>query len=99
MVSVVVAPCVYFQVVAVDQDPDGLNATAQINITVLDYNDNSPQFPSIPDPLQITEGDYSEENPGEIFTIVPTDADIGSNGEVTLLLASPHPLFSFREVR
>lgn len=82
-----------------DQDPDGLSATAQINITVLDYNDNSPQFPSIPDPLQITEGDYSEASPGEIFTIVPTDADIGSNGEVTLLLASPHPLFSFREVR
>ncbi|XP_017289255.1 cadherin-23 [Kryptolebias marmoratus] len=85
------------QVVAVDQDPDGLSATAQINITVLDYNDNSPQFPNIPDPLLINEGDYSEEVPGIIFTIVPTDADIGPNGEVTLLLASPHPLFTFRK--
>ncbi|KAL7403573.1 hypothetical protein ABVT39_002455 [Epinephelus coioides] len=86
-----------FHVVAVDQVTDGLNSTAQLNITVLDYNDNAPQFPSIPDPLTIPEDDYSEENPGEIFTIVPTDADLGPNGEVTLSLPSPHPLFRFRE--
>nr|XP_033478927.1 protocadherin Fat 4 [Epinephelus lanceolatus] len=85
------------QVVAVDQVTDGLSSTAQLNITVLDYNDNAPQFPSIPDPLTIPEDDYSEENPGEIFTIVPTDADLGPNGEVTLSLPSPHPLFRFRE--
>lgn len=84
---------------AVDQVTDGLNSTAQLNITILDYNDNAPQFPSIPDPLTIPEDDYSEENPGEIFTIVPTDADLGPNGEVTLSLPSPHPLFRFREVR
>lgn len=85
------------QVVAVDQVTDGLNSTAQLNVTVLDFNDNAPQFPSIPDPLRIPEGDYSEETPEEIFTIVPTDADIGPNGEVTLSLPSPHPLFKFRE--
>ncbi|XP_044045435.1 protocadherin Fat 4 [Siniperca chuatsi] len=85
------------QVVAVDQVTDGLRSTAQLNITVLDYNDNAPQFPAIPDPLQIPEGDYSEETPGEIFTIVPTDADLGPNGEVTVSLPSPHPLFRFRE--
>ncbi|XP_071359727.1 protocadherin Fat 4 isoform X2 [Trachinotus anak] len=85
------------QVVAVDQVPDGLSATAQLNITVLDYNDNAPQFPEIPDPLWIPEGDYSEESPGEVFTIVPTDVDLGLNGEVTLSLPSPHPLFRFRE--
>lgn len=82
-----------------DQVTDGLSATAELNITVLDYNDNAPQFPAIPDPLQIPEGDYSEESPGEIFTIVPTDADIGPNGEVNVSLASPHQLFRFREVR
>lgn len=88
------------QVVAVDQASDGLRATAQITITVLDYNDHAPQFPAIPDPTpQIPEGEYSEESPGVVFTIVPTDADLGPNGEVTVSLSSPHPLFRFREVR
>ncbi|KAM8771994.1 cadherin-23-like isoform 2-T2 [Acanthopagrus schlegelii] len=85
------------EVVAVDQATDGLRATAQLNITVLDYNDNAPQFPPIAEPLQIPEGNYTEENPGDIVTIVPTDADLGPNGEVTLSLSSPHPLFRFRE--
>ncbi|XP_022623412.1 cadherin EGF LAG seven-pass G-type receptor 2-like, partial [Seriola dumerili] len=66
------------QVVAVDQVTGGLNATAELNITVLDYNDNAPQFPVIPDPLRIPEGNYSEENPREVFTIVPTDIDLDS---------------------
>ncbi|XP_034543326.1 cadherin-23-like [Notolabrus celidotus] len=85
------------QVRAVDQPTAGLTSTAQLNITVLDYNDNAPEFPVLPDPLQILEGDYSEETPGEVFTIVPTDADLGPNGEVTLSLSSPHPLFRLRE--
>ncbi|XP_040893189.1 protocadherin Fat 4 [Toxotes jaculatrix] len=85
------------QVVAVDQVTDGLRATAQLNITVLDYNDNAPQFPVIPDPLQIPEGDYSEETQGDIFTIVPTDSDLSLNGEVTVSLPAPHPLFRFRQ--
>ncbi|XP_054872856.1 cadherin-23-like [Amphiprion ocellaris] len=85
------------QVVAVDQITNGLSSTAQLNVTILDFNDNAPQFPSIPDPLWIPEGDYSEESQGEIFTIVPTDADLGANGEVVLSLPSPHPLFRFRE--
>lgn len=78
---------------------DGLNATAQINITVLDYNDNAPQFVRIPDPLSIPEGQYSEKTPGEVFTIRTTDADLGLSGEVTLALAVPHPVFRFREVK
>lgn len=90
--------CVPNQVVAVDQVSDGLRATAQINITILDSNDHSPQFPAIPDPLLILEGDYSEGSPGVVHTILPTDEDLGSNGEVTVSLSSPHPLFRFREV-
>nr|XP_008302668.1 PREDICTED: protocadherin Fat 4-like [Stegastes partitus] len=85
------------EVVAVDQVSGGLSASAQLNVTVLDYNDNAPQFPSIPDPVSVPEGDYSEETPGELITIVPTDADLGANGEVVLSLASPNPLFRFRE--
>lgn len=82
-----------------DQPKDALTSTAMINVTVLDYNDNSPQFPPLPDPLLILEGEYSKEAPGEVFTIIPTDADIGLNAEVTVSLAAPHPLFTFREVR
>lgn len=82
-----------------DQPSGGLSATAQINITILDYNDNAPQFPAIPDPLQVAEGPYTEERPGHVFTIVPTDADLGPSGEVTLSISPPHPLFRFREVR
>ncbi|XP_034400280.1 protocadherin Fat 4 [Cyclopterus lumpus] len=85
------------QVVAVDRHPGGLSSTAQLNVTVLDYNDNAPQLPGIPDPLRIPEGDYSEASPGDVFTFVPTDADLGANGEVTLSLLPPHPLFRFRE--
>lgn len=82
-----------------DQIPGGLNATAQVSVTVLDYNDNAPQFSAVPDPLQIPEGEYSEDSPGEIFTIGATDADLGVNGEVTVSLSSPHPLFRMTEVR
>lgn len=87
------------QVVAVDQASRGLSATAQLNISILDYNDNAPQFPTIPDPVQVAEGPYTEEKPGHILTIVPTDADLGPSGEVTLSISPPHPLFRFREVR
>lgn len=87
------------QVVAVDQASRGLSATAQLSISILDYNDNAPQFPAIPDPVEIAEGSYTEEKPGYICTIVPTDADLGPNGEVTLSISPPQPLFRFREVR
>lgn len=82
-----------------DQEADGLSATAQLNVTVLDYNDNAPQFPVIPEPLQIPEGNYSEESPREIFTIKPTDVDLGLNGQVIVSLLSPPPLFRITEVR
>ena len=81
-----------------DQRVDGLSATAQLNITVLDYNDNSPQFPGLPEALLIPEGHYSDMSPGEVIRILATDADLGPNGEVTLSLSTPNPLFRFREV-
>ncbi|XP_041642272.1 protocadherin Fat 4 [Cheilinus undulatus] len=85
------------EVMAVDQPVGGLTSTAQLSITVLDYNDNAPQFLTIPDPLKIPEGNYSEEDPAEVFPFMVTDADLGPNGDVTLSLPSPHPLFRFRE--
>lgn len=84
---------------AVDQPTSGLSATAVLNVTVLDYNDNSPEFQALPDPLLFPEGHYSDTAPGEMHTIRVTDADVGPNGEVTLSLPSPNPLFTFREVR
>lgn len=90
---------VSLQVLALDQLSDGLNATAQVHITVLDYNDNSPRFPLIPEPLDFPEGPYTEEEPGHVFSIQATDADLGPNGDVVLSLASPHPAFRLRQVK
>eukprot|EP00063_Salmo_salar_P053106 XP_014027941.1 PREDICTED: protocadherin Fat 4-like [Salmo salar] len=83
------------KVVAVDKG--GLNATAQLNITVLDYNDNTPQFPTLPDPIPFPEGEYSDTSPGEVYHILATDSDLGSNGEVTFSISSSATLFRFRE--
>ncbi|KAM8880447.1 protein dachsous isoform 2-T2 [Spinachia spinachia] len=85
------------QVVAVDQVAAGLSATARLKVSVLDYNDNAPQFPSLPDPFLVAEGEYSEVAPMDLYSIEATDADLGPNGEVTLSLLGPHPLFRFRE--
>lgn len=86
------------QVTAVDQPVDGLNSTAQLNITVLDYNDNTPQFIDLPDPIFITEGEYSASTPGEVHRIMATDSDTGAIADVTISLSSPSTLFQFREV-
>ena len=62
-----------------DQDVPSLSSTAQVNITILDTNDNSPVF--------LEEG-YTvsiEENylPSESFLdVLATDADIGTNSNV-----------------
>ncbi|CAL8329316.1 unnamed protein product [Lota lota] len=85
------------QVTAVDQPASGLSATAELKVTVLDYNDNSPQFGAFPDPLLVSEGHYSDAAPGEVYTFRVTDDDDGPNGEVTLSFASPEPLFTLRE--
>ncbi|XP_049325191.1 cadherin-23 isoform X4 [Astyanax mexicanus] len=82
------------QVVAVDQPVDGLSSTAQVNITVLDINDNNPQFIDLQNPLEIPE-DFM----GEVYRIDVTDADIGPNGEVTVFTMSHIDLFSITRER
>lgn len=81
-----------------DQPSDGLSATATINISILDYNDNAPQFPNISAQFEIPEGNYSDESPRDIVNIKPIDPDLGPNGEVTISIFPPNPLFRFREV-
>ncbi|XP_056103181.1 cadherin EGF LAG seven-pass G-type receptor 1-like [Rhinichthys klamathensis goyatoka] len=85
------------QVVAVDQPVDGLSSTAQVIITVLDVNDNNPQFLPLPEPIEIQEGAYTPSSPGEVCKISATDADIGDNGRVTITTSSHSEFFSFRE--
>ena len=96
--SFLLNPFECFQVVAVDQPTSGLSGTAEIDIEVLDYNDNSPQFGAYPDPLLVSEGHYSDAAPGQVHTFLVTDEDAGANQEVTLSFPSPNPLFSLREV-
>ncbi|XP_048052032.1 protein dachsous-like [Megalobrama amblycephala] len=85
------------QVIAVDQPVDGLSSTAQVNITVLDVNDNNPQFLPFPETTEIQEGVYTPSSPGEVCEIFATDADIGDNGRVTITTSSHSEIFRFRE--
>ncbi|XP_077103042.1 protocadherin-like wing polarity protein stan [Siphateles boraxobius] len=85
------------QVVAVDQPVDGLSSTAQVIITVLDVNDNNPQFLTLPETIEIQEGVYTPSSPGEVCKISATDADIGDNGRVTITTHSHSEIFRFRE--
>ena len=96
--SFLLNPVECFQIVAVDQPTSGLSSTAEINLEVLDYNDNSPQFGAFPDPLLVSEGHYSDSAPGEVHTFLVTDEDAGPNKDITLSFPSPNPLFTLREV-
>lgn len=80
--------------VAVDQPVNGLSSTAQINITVLDVNDNNPQFVDLENPQMVP-----EDHTGELYRIQVSDADIGENGEVTISTYSHPELFGISEVR
>ncbi|XP_067298573.1 cadherin EGF LAG seven-pass G-type receptor 2 [Pseudorasbora parva] len=84
-------------VVAVDQPDDGFSSTAQVIITVLDVNDNNPQFLPLPETIEIQEGAYTPSSPGEVCEILATDSDIGDNGRVTITTSSYRNIFSFRD--
>lgn len=88
----------HFQVIAVDQPVDGLSSTAQVIITVLDINDNNPQFLPLPEPVEIQEGKYTQSSAGEVCKLSATDADIGDNGLVTFSTSSYGKFFSCSDV-
>ncbi|XP_016396188.1 protocadherin Fat 4 [Sinocyclocheilus rhinocerous] len=85
------------EVIAVDQPDDGLSSTAQVNITVLDVNDNNPQFLPLPERIEIQEGVYTPSSPGEVCVISATDSDIGENGRVAITTSSYSNIFSFKD--
>ncbi|KTF99996.1 hypothetical protein cypCar_00023246, partial [Cyprinus carpio] len=85
------------EVIAVDLPVDGLSSTAQVTITVLDVNDNNPQFLPLPEPIEIQEGVYTPSSPGEVCLISATDSDIGENGRVTMTISSFSNIFSFKD--
>ena len=73
-----------FNVIAADDDPNPLSATAQIVITVYDENDNSPIFT---DSEQNTDVDEKITTlPHILYDVASqnnvTDADVGLNNEV-----------------
>ncbi|XP_017312969.1 protocadherin Fat 4 [Ictalurus punctatus] len=78
------------EVVAVDQPVNGLSATAQINIIVLDVNDNNPQYSEFQSPITIP-----EDKTGKVTQIQVSDRDIDLNGEVTLTTYSYGDVFGF----
>lgn len=68
------------EIVAVDSGNPALSSTNSLKVQVTDVNDNVPVF----NPL-LFEVDFAEENqPGDkVLDVVATDADSGSNAELT----------------
>lgn len=89
----------YFQVTAVDQPVNGLNTTAEVNITVTDINDNNPKFLPLPTPIVVAEGKYTPGAPGVVCQIQAEDSDAGKNGRVTISTSSFTEIFNITEVR
>lgn len=72
---------VIMQVTATDSK--GHNATAIINVTIIDVNDNNPIFTKFQTPVEVSEG----ENVGYVVTVVEaTDKDSGVYGTVGYFL-------------
>ena len=70
----------HFQVFVQDGGTPSLNATAYVNVVILDYNDNHPVFASpTPDNITVDENTASGTQIGTCFA---TDADTGSNAQI-----------------
>ncbi|KAM6953631.1 protocadherin-1 isoform 2-T2 [Aplochiton taeniatus] len=68
------------EIVAVDSGNPALSSTNSLKVQVTDVNDNMPVFNPV-----LFEVDFAEENqPGDkVLDVVATDADSGSNAELT----------------
>ncbi|XP_030052038.1 protocadherin Fat 4 isoform X2 [Microcaecilia unicolor] len=77
-----------FQVWAVDAEMEGLNSSALLNITLLDINDNNPEFEMEPFIFTILEGDYRSGLPVKVGSVSARDLDEGANGQITFHVSS-----------
>uniref|UniRef100_A0A8C4HPL9 Protocadherin-16 n=1 Tax=Dicentrarchus labrax TaxID=13489 RepID=A0A8C4HPL9_DICLA len=84
-----------FQVFAVDLSPAApRNASAQVTVTILDVNDNTPFF--IQDPLVIEVS--SRRSQRVLATMKAEDKDFGANGSVFYRFATPVKGFSINSL-
>ncbi|XP_010212718.1 PREDICTED: protocadherin Fat 4-like, partial [Tinamus guttatus] len=76
------------QVWAVDAETNGLNSSALFHITVLDVNDNNPEFQMLPYNFEVLEGDYLLGAPAVVGHAVADDLDEGENARITYHLSA-----------
>ncbi|XP_009951759.1 PREDICTED: protocadherin Fat 4-like, partial [Leptosomus discolor] len=76
------------QVWAVDTEMNGLNSSALFHITVLDVNDNNPEFQMQPYGFVILEGDYMLGASARVGHVTATDLDEGENARITYYLSA-----------
>ncbi|XP_075004052.1 protocadherin Fat 4-like [Calonectris borealis] len=76
------------QVWAVDAETNGLNSSALFHITVLDVNDNNPEFQMQPYSFAILEADYMLGAPARVGHVTATDLDEGENARITYYLSA-----------
>ncbi|XP_075606136.1 protocadherin Fat 4 [Balearica regulorum gibbericeps] len=81
-------PAFTLQVWAVDAETNGLNSSALFHITVLDVNDNNPEFQAQPYSFVIWEGDYVLGAPVTVGYVIATDLDEGDNARITYYLSA-----------
>ncbi|KAM6367546.1 protocadherin Fat 4-like [Alca torda] len=76
------------QVWAVDAETNGLNSSALFHITLLDVNDNNPEFQMQPYRFAILEGNYMLGAPARVGHVTATDLDDGENARITYYLSA-----------
>lgn len=82
----------YLPIIAFNPNSIGLNTTQNLTITLLDVNDNTPQFTADPILFSVPEN----HSPGQsVGILTATDIDQDSNAELTYTLSQPDPSLPF----
>ncbi|XP_008939523.1 PREDICTED: protocadherin Fat 4-like, partial [Merops nubicus] len=76
------------QIWAVDAKTDGFTSSALFHITVLDVNDNNPEFQKQPYSFAVLEGDYVLQAPARVGRVAASDLDEGENARITYYLSA-----------